>query len=268
MLQAELEESGAAAAADASPAARRLRAALQGVLCNRAQALLRLGRPGEAERAASSALELDPRSPKALYRRGAARRAQGRLAAAAADFDAAVRLDPSNAEAAKARADALAAAAAEQAAAAAAAGGNGGGGGGGGAAADAAAAVASLLLSPGQGKGAAAAAAGGKHAQPWVRVPVSSSPPAGGRGALVQELGGGSGGAAPTDEEEEEDKEEDDGSSGASSRGPRAPSGRPPAAGTLSPQGPSYIQATKVLGQDEWSSSSAPPRGLPRVIAR
>ncbi|CAK0823869.1 unnamed protein product [Prorocentrum cordatum] len=67
----------------------RLRLAL---LLNAAQAALQAGREEAAEARATLALELDPRSMKALYRRGQARARAGRREAALADYWTMVRL--------------------------------------------------------------------------------------------------------------------------------------------------------------------------------
>ena len=78
---------------------------------NRALALLKLGRHVDAERDASAVLAVEPNNPKALYRRGAARRVQGTTQAmddgsalrlleqALADFQILRQLEPTNQQA-------------------------------------------------------------------------------------------------------------------------------------------------------------------------
>jgi len=78
---------------------------------NRALALLKLGRFTDAEQDTTAVLAVEPKNPKALYRRGAARRAHGAKASydaslslsllerALTDFDTLCRLEPANAQA-------------------------------------------------------------------------------------------------------------------------------------------------------------------------
>jgi Meckel syndrome type 1 protein len=61
---------------------------------NRAMAMLRLGRHGEAEADCTTALALDPSYVKAYQRRAAARAGLGRHGGAASDYDEALRLEP------------------------------------------------------------------------------------------------------------------------------------------------------------------------------
>ena len=63
---------------------------------------LKLGQNAEAEEDCSSALELDGDNVKALLRRGLARTELGKLDEALADYREALRLEPANAQAAKA----------------------------------------------------------------------------------------------------------------------------------------------------------------------
>ena len=58
---------------------------------NRAMAYLKMGRYGDAERDCSAALKLDALYLKAWQRRATARRAQGKLPEAVADFEEALR---------------------------------------------------------------------------------------------------------------------------------------------------------------------------------
>ncbi|KAG2433668.1 hypothetical protein HXX76_008039 [Chlamydomonas incerta] len=66
---------------------------------NRALALLRLGRHGEAEADCGKVLEAEPRNVKALLRRATCRVALGRRAEAVADLQAVLELEPHNKDA-------------------------------------------------------------------------------------------------------------------------------------------------------------------------
>jgi len=68
-------------------------------LNNRAAALLKLGKNAEAEKDCDRILAEEPGNVKALFRRGTARRGQGRAADALADFERCLKADSSNAEA-------------------------------------------------------------------------------------------------------------------------------------------------------------------------
>ena len=68
-------------------------------LNNRAAALLRLGKLAEAEKDCDRILAEEPGNVKALFRRGTARRGQGRAGDALADFERCLKADSGNAEA-------------------------------------------------------------------------------------------------------------------------------------------------------------------------
>ncbi|KAI9493937.1 hypothetical protein BDB00DRAFT_871941 [Zychaea mexicana] len=63
---------------------------------NRAMAYLKISKYSEAEHDCTKALELQPRSLKAAWRRGIARREQGRLDEARQDFEKALEIEPGN----------------------------------------------------------------------------------------------------------------------------------------------------------------------------
>ena len=94
-------------------------------LNNRAAALLQLGKGAEAEADCDRILAEEPGNVKALFRRGTARRSQGRVQDALVDFEHCLKVDPKSAEA-KSNIEELRAALSGQG------GGAGGGGAGGG----------------------------------------------------------------------------------------------------------------------------------------